>query len=223
MKHHDHQPESDFFIGARLSARRQKLGIPLEKAAKDIRVSVSRLGQIEADDFSSFAHPTYSRLFLVDYANYLRVPLDEIRDYLPGSKKLGTSDNRYLEVLLARQTFLHGDQFKSLRRLLFGVGAGLLVLILIGLGIYSWKTWKKFERVQPAAASPAATPLAAPRPIASPAAKPRPIVPPAPVLAPEPIRTAPEATPTPTPAAKATPTPFTLPPFEPSPRPKRPQ
>ena len=221
MKNHDQQPEGDFFIGARLSARRQKLGIQLEKAAKDIRVSVSRLSQIEADDFSSFAHPTYARLFLVDYANYLRVPLEEIRDYLPGSKKLGTSDNRYLEVLLARQTFLHGDQFKSLRRLLFGVGAGLLVLILIGLGIYFWKTWKKFERVQPATTSPAATPVATPRPIASPTAKPRPSITPASIT--EPIRTSPEATPTPTPAAKASPTPFTLPPFEPSPRPKRPQ
>jgi cytoskeletal protein RodZ len=215
LKHHDHQPESDFFIGARLSARRQKLGIQLEKAAKDIRVSVSRLSQIESDDFSSFAHPTYVRLFLVDYANYLHVPLDEIRDYLPGSKKLGTTENRYLEVLLARQTFLHGDQFKSLRRLLFGVGAGLLVLILIGLGIYFWKTWKKLERVQPVANASAALPAATPRP----AVKPRPSATPA--STPEVVRVLPEATPIP--AIKASPTPFTLPPFEPSPRPKRPQ
>ncbi len=215
MKNHDHQPESDFFIGARLSARRQKLGIQLEKAAKDIRVSVSRLSQIESDDFSSFAHPTYARLFLVDYANYLHVPLDEIRDYLPGSKKLGTTENRYLEVLLARQTFLHGDQFKSLRRLLFGVGAGLLVLILIGLGIYFWKTWKKLERVQPVANASAALPAATPRP----AVKPRPSATPA--STPEVVRVLSEATPTP--ATKASPTPFTLPPFEPSPRPKRPQ
>lgn len=219
MKHNDQQPEGDFFIGARLSARRQKLGILLEKAAKDIRVSVSRLSQIEADDFSSFAHPTYARLFLVDYANYLHVPLEEIRDYLPGSKKLGTTDNRYLEVLLARQTFLHGDQFKSLRRLLFGVGAGILVLILIGLGIYFWKTWKKLERVQPVATPPAALPVVTPRPVASPVVKPRPSV--TPSSTPEVLRVPPEATPTPT--SKASATPFTLPPFEPSPRPKRPQ
>lgn len=209
MKHNDQQPEGDFFIGARLSARRQKLGIQLEKAAKDIRVSASRLSQIEADDFSTFAHPTYARLFLVDYANYLRVPLEEIRDYLPGSKKLGTTDNRYLEVLLARQTFLHGDQFKSLRRLLFGVGAGIFFLILIVLCNYFWKTWKKLERVQPVAASPVASPNPKPRPSVTPASTP------------EVVRVLPEATPTP--ASKASPTPFTLPPFEPSPRPKRPQ
>ena len=214
MKHNDQQPEGDFFIGARLAARRQKLGIPLEKAAKDIRVSTSRLSQIETDDFSTFPHPTYARLFLVDYANYLRIPLEEIREYLPGSKQLGTTDNKYLEVLLARQTFLHGDQFKSLRRLVFGVGAGLLVLILIGSGIYFWKTWKKLERVQPGVAAPAA-----PKPIASPTAKPRPSATPA--STPEALRVLPEATPTP--ASKASPKPFTLPPFEPSPRPKRQQ
>jgi cytoskeletal protein RodZ len=214
LKHNDQQPEGDFFIGARLAARRQKLGIPLEKAAKDIRVSTSRLSQIETDDFSTFPHPTYARLFLVDYANYLRIPLEEIREYLPGSKQLGTTDNKYLEVLLARQTFLHGDQFKSLRRLVFGVGAGLLVLILIGSGIYFWKTWKKLERVQPGVAAPAA-----PKPIASPTAKPRPSATPA--STPEALRVLPEATPTP--ASKASPKPFTLPPFEPSPRPKRQQ
>ena len=214
MKHNDQQPEGDFFIGARLAARRQKLGIPLEKAAKDIRVSTSRLSQIEADDFSTFPHPTYARLFLVDYANYLRIPIDEIREYLPGSKKLGTTENNYLDVLLARQTFLHGDQFKSLRRLVFGVGAGLLVLILIGSGIYFWKTWKKLERVQPGVTAPAA-----PKPTASPTAKPRPSATPA--SSPDVLRVLPEATPTP--ASKASPTPFTLPPFEPSPRPKRQQ
>ncbi len=215
MKHNDQQPEGDFFIGARLAARRQKLGIPLEKAAKDIRVSTSRLSQIEADDFSTFPHPTYARLFLVDYANYLRIPIDEIREYLPGSKKLGTTENNYLDVLLARQTFLHGDQFKSLRRLVFGVGAGLLVLILIGSGIYFWKTWKKLERVQPGATPPAALPIASPKP----AATARPLA--APASAPDVLRVLPEATPPP--ASKASQTPFTLPPFEPSPRPKRQQ
>jgi hypothetical protein len=147
----------------------------------------------------------------------LRVPLEEIRDYLPGSKKLGTTENKYLEVLLARQTFLHGDQFKSLRRLVFGVGAGILVLILIGLGIYFWKTWKKLERVQPVANSQAALPVATPKPIAAPAPKTR--LPMA--TESESLRILPE--PTASAAAKPTPTPFTLPPFEPSPRPKRSQ
>ena len=218
MNNKDHQPEGDFFIGARLSARRQKLGIQVDKAAKDIRISASRLSQIEADDFSSFAHPTYARLFLVDYANYLRVPLEEIRDYLPGSTKLGSTDNKYLEVLLSKQTFLHGDQFKSLRRLLFGVGAGLVILILIALGIYFWKTWKKLERVEPSLNPAAAMSATTPKPTSS-SSKARPS--PSQASTPEAPRTATEATPTP--STKASPSPFSLPPFEPSPRSKRPQ
>ncbi|MEI8292656.1 MAG: helix-turn-helix domain-containing protein [bacterium] len=214
MKNKDHQPENDFFIGARLAARRQKLGIEMEKAARDIRVSVSRLSQIEVDDFSSFSHPTYARLFLVDYANYLRVPLEDVRDYLPGTRQLGSSDNSYLQVLLARQTLLHGDQFKSLRRLLFGVGAGLAFLILVAAGIYFWKTVQKLERVQTPITVPRAssqsTPVLAPKPH-PPTAK-----------LPNQDASSQTAEKTPTPLAKPSATPFTLPPFEPSSRPKRP-
>ena len=49
----------DFFVGARLGGARIKAGISLEKAAKDTRIRVQRLKEIEADDFSGFAHPTY--------------------------------------------------------------------------------------------------------------------------------------------------------------------
>jgi transcriptional regulator with XRE-family HTH domain len=118
LKRREQEAGDDLFVGGKLAARRQKAGITIEKAAKDTRIPVEKLLQIEADDLSGFAHPTYARMFLVDYANYLRVPLDEIRTNLPGSQKLGSGDNKYLDVLLATPGFLHGEQFKSLRRLL---------------------------------------------------------------------------------------------------------
>jgi cytoskeletal protein RodZ len=217
MKEHD----SDFFIGARLAARRQKNGIALEKAALDIRISTDRLRQIEEDDFSSFAHPTYARLFLVDYANYLRVPLEEIRDYLPGSRSLGGTDNNYLQVLLARQSFLHGEQFQSLRRLLFASGGVLALVILVVLAVFGWRTWKKFERVKPQPVPQSAvlsTPTPTPR-AALPATSSTPKSAATPVFSPTP-----SPTPSPKPRdADASPTPFTLPPFQPSSRPKPPQ
>ena len=158
MRDKQHHDGNDFFIGARLAARRQKVGIPIEKAAKDTRIPVTRLRAIECDDFSSFSHPTYARLFLTDYANYLGVPLEDIREYLPGVKGLGSADNNYLNVLLSKPGFLQGDQFKSIRRLLFAVGALLAALILIAAGIYIWRGWKKIERVQPAAPPAESTP-----------------------------------------------------------------
>lgn len=215
MKRREQEPGDDLFVGGKLAARRQKAGITVEKAAKDTRIPVEKLLQIEADDLSGFAHPTYARMFLVDYANYLRVPLDEIRTHLPGSQKLGSGDNKYLDVLLATPGFLHGEQFKSLRRLLIGIGAGVAVLLLIALAVYGWRTWNKFERVKPAAAVPeAATPEPTPEPL-----PPVLLAPIEPEPTPEPTAT-PTPTATPSPSPKISPTPFRLPPFQPSPRPR---
>ena len=238
MRDREQQDGGDFFIGARLAARRQKVGIPIDKAAKDTRIPVARLRAIECDDFSSFSHPTYARLFLTDYANYLGVPLDDIRDYLPGAKNLGSTDNNYLNVLLSKPGFLQGDQFKSIRRLLFAVGVLIGVLLLVGAGIYSWRAWKKIERVKPAPlpveveAMPAATPTPTPVPEATPEPTPAEILTKAPTS--DAIRIQPPLTPVATPAPKitpvprstatpvASPTPLTsLPPFEPAPRTKR--
>ena len=219
MKRKEQDPGDDLFVGGKLAARRQKAGIAIEKAAKDTRIPVEKLLQIEADDLSGFAHPTYARMFLVDYANYLRVPLDEIRTNLPGSRKLGSGDNKYLDVLLATPGFLHGEQFKSLRRLLIGIGAGLAVLLLIALAVYGWRTWKKFERVKPSSPPAAAVPEA-PTPLPTPEPLPPVLLEPIePEPTPEPTATpTPEASPSPSP--KISPTPFRLPPFQPSPRPR---
>ena len=238
MRDREQQDGGDFFIGARLAARRQKVGIPIDKAAKDTRIPVARLRAIECDDFSSFSHPTYARLFLTDYANYLGVPLDDIRDYLPGAKNLGSTDNNYLNVLLSKPGFLQGDQFKSIRRLLFAVGVLIGVLLLVGAGIYSWRAWKKIERVKPAPlpveveAIPAATPTPTPVPEPTPEPTPAEILTKAPTS--DAIRIQPPLTPVATPSPKitpvprstatpvASPTPLTsLPPFEPAPRTKR--
>jgi cytoskeletal protein RodZ len=246
LKDKQHHDGSDFFIGARLAARRQKVGVPIEKAAKDTRIPVARLRAIECDDFSSFSHPTYARLFLTDYANYLGVPLEDIREYLPGVKGLGSADNNYLNVLLSKPGFLQGDQFKSIRRLLFAVGALLAALILIAAGIYIWRGWKKIERVQPATPSAESTPapvealepLPTPIPVIESTPTPTPEPEPSPVETPMKVQTSdairiqppltPVATPLATPVPKsspkpvASPTPLTsLPPFQPVPRPKR--
>jgi cytoskeletal protein RodZ len=217
LKRKEQEAGDDLFVGGRLAAKRQKAGITIEKAAKDTRIPVARLLQIEADDFSSFAHPTYARMFLVDYANYLRVPLDEIRPALPGSQKLGSGDNKYLDVLLATPGFLQGEQFKSVRRLLIAIGAAIGVLLLIAVGIYSWRTWKKFERVKPAAI-PAATPAPLP-PVLFEPLEPTPQPSPIPTATPTPTPTA-TPTPSPSPSPAVSPTPFRLPPFQPSPRPR---
>lgn len=238
MKRNQPSEEGEFFIGARLAARRQKLGIPIDKAAKDIRMPLSRLRSLETDDFSGFPHPTYARLYLIDYANYLKIPLEDIQDYLPSNQKLGAADNGYLEVMLSKQNFMQSEQFKSLRRLLKFVGAGLAVILLIAAGVYFWRGWKNIERVQPAPEAVAPTLPEIPEETTEEetlveATAITVIEPPLPSI-PEPEPTAtPVPTPTPqlaqpyrypvaTPRPTASPT-MILPPFEPAPRLPRPQ
>ena len=203
-------------IGARLAARRSQAGIPVEKIAKDLRASVERVRAIESDDFSGFAHPTYARLFLLDYANYLRVPVDDIKAYLPGAGGMGSGENQYLDVLIANNGFLKGDQFKSIRLLLTGLGAGLSIVLLVILGIYSWRFWEKFERVQKVNI-PGAKALLKPEIKTTPAPKRVSMPVPSPTPVSIPSSTPMEPTPGPSPSA----TPFTLPPFKPAPIPKR--
>ena len=250
MKRNQPSEEGEFFIGARLAARRQKLGIPIDKAAKDIRMPLSRLRSLETDDFSGFPHPTYARLYLIDYANYLKIPLEDIHDYLPSNQKLGGTDNAYLEVMLSKQNFMQSEQFQSLRRLLKFVGAGLAVVLLIAAAVYFWRGWKKIERVQPAPDAPAIVDADNPVPLdeQESASLPPPsnlldgeetLIIEAPLPSnpePEPIKElaqpyryptgiatpTPEASPSPSPVSRTSPT-MILPPFEPAPRLPRPQ
>ncbi len=137
----------DFFIGARLAAAREKAGISLEKAAKDTRIRVARLREIESDDFSGFAHPTYARLFLLDYAEYLGVPQAEIRPILPDRMGPAGGGFQYIDALAADLPSKGVSPRTKRRRIaiLFLALAGLLVLTAVVL--YTYVTLQKIERV----------------------------------------------------------------------------
>ena len=161
----------DFFVGARLGGARIKAGITLEKAAKDTRIRVQRLREIEADDFSGFAHPTYSRLFLLDYAEYLGIPADEIRPLLPDRAGAAGGGFQYINALSSEfSTPVVEIRHKNsgLFRMLLIAGAVVLVGIV---GFFAYFTVKKIERVTgssslsgkslPAPVSPTPSPAAA--------------------------------------------------------------
>ena len=173
----------DFFVGARLGGARIKAGISLEKAAKDTRIRVQRLREIEADDFSGFAHPTYSRLFLLDYAEYLGVSADEIRPLLPDRAGAAGGGFQYINAL-SHDTLSPVVLMRSKRPKLLGIfiTAGLVLLLAV-VGLSAYFTVMKIRRVAgsaalsgktiagekpAAAASPAATaePEPTPEPIA---------------------------------------------------------
>ena len=137
----------DFFVGARLGGARIKAGISLEKAAKDTRIRVQRLREIEADDFSGFTHPTYSRLFLLDYAEYLGISPDEIRPLLPDRAGAAGGGFQYINAL-SRGPSSPVASIRTGRLVLLRVfvAAGL-VLLLSTAGLFTYLTVKKIQRV----------------------------------------------------------------------------
>lgn len=137
----------DFFIGARLGAARAKAGISLEKAAKDTRIRVLKLKELEADDFSGFAHPTYARLFLLDYAEYLGIPLDDIRSMLPDHAGPAAGGFQYIDALAAQNPRPSGPPRKRQGWVIMLLGASAGFILLLAAGLFTYFTLQKIERV----------------------------------------------------------------------------
>jgi len=130
-----------------LGAARSKAGIPLEKAAKDTRIRVQRLREIEADDFSGFAHPTYARLFLLDYAEYLGVPQDEIRPMLPDRAGSAGGGFQYIEVLSSELPAMKTSPRRRRLRILGFIVAIVMLALIAAIGLFTYFTMKKIEAV----------------------------------------------------------------------------
>ncbi|MEI6492443.1 MAG: helix-turn-helix domain-containing protein [Verrucomicrobiota bacterium] len=143
----------DFFVGARLGGARIKAGISLEKAAKDTRIRVQRLREIEADDFSGFTHPTYSRLFLLDYAEYLGLSRDEVRPLLPDRAGSAGGGFQYINALSrdpSSPVVPMPYKRPNLLRIFVAAVVGL-ILVVGGLSVYSMiKKIERLPRLSPA-------------------------------------------------------------------------
>jgi len=152
-----------------LGAARAKAGISIEKAAADTRISVQRLLELEADDFSGFPHPTYSRLFLIDYAEYLGLPRDEIRPLLPDRAGPAPGGFQYIVALSANLPAMAKSSRRRRLRLFVVLGTAVLFVLLLTAGILTCFTIKKIERVARSkpVAELTAPPEAAPQPAPS--------------------------------------------------------
>lgn len=150
-------------LGARFTAARTALGWTVEDAARILRMRPGLVRDLEANNLQNFSHPSYARLSLLDYARLLRLPLEEIRPWLPDPGSPGSLDYQYLEQFsdpkpaARREEVL--EQAKPARPLL-GFLQVVLFLIVIGLLAYGYIFFLNLNRIaSPAQAGP--TPAAA--------------------------------------------------------------
>ena len=107
-------------VGKQLQEARLARNWTPELAARETKIKVDRLGDLERDDYSHFTSPTYARGFVRTYARALG--LDEYRILRQLDNKLPDDDSANIDPHAARE------------RTWLGVGVGLVEHAVIGDG-----------------------------------------------------------------------------------------
>jgi len=133
-------------LGAQLAAAREKRGLAIEKVSSETHIRVQRLREIERDDYSQFSHPSYARMYVIDYAKYLRIPISRIRRLLPEAGECGAGGYQYLQDTPCDYMQTNVRSFR--RRRLVPKLATAVLLVLFGLGGFKfWITLRDIERL----------------------------------------------------------------------------
>jgi cytoskeleton protein RodZ len=134
-------------LGAQFAAAREKRGLTLERASSETCIRAERLREIERDDYSHFSHPSYARMFAIDYARYLGIPISRVRRLLPESGQSGGEGYQYLRETPCAYMRTDAGLFARRKRLLPKLGiAAVLVLLSLG-GFKLWITFRDIERI----------------------------------------------------------------------------
>jgi cytoskeletal protein RodZ len=134
-------------LGAQFAAARERRGLSIEKVSSETHIRVQRLREIERDDFSQFSHPSYARMFAIDYAKYLGIPISRVRRLLPDAGECGAEGYQYLQETPCDYMRTDIRSFRGRRRFVPKlVTAALLVLLGFG-GFKLWITLRDIERL----------------------------------------------------------------------------
>jgi cytoskeletal protein RodZ len=132
-------------LGAYFAMVREKRGLSIEKVASETHMGIQRVREMERDDFSSFPHSSYARMYAIDYAKYLGIPISRVRRMLPEAGEQGWGGHQYLQEKAC--DYMRTDFTSPRRRLLPKLGAAAL-LVLVGLGGFKfWITLRDIERL----------------------------------------------------------------------------
>ncbi|MEO8206255.1 MAG: helix-turn-helix domain-containing protein [Chthoniobacterales bacterium] len=144
-------------LGAILAQAREAKGVSLEQAARDTKIRASQLRDMEKDNISHFAHPSYARLFLRDYAKYLGLARPDVEDFLPESGECSSEGMEYLEGYSNEEklgALLRNDTPVRRTSPLAVFGGVVLSLLVLSLAFYVWHLNKDLERANRGAQTP---------------------------------------------------------------------
>jgi cytoskeletal protein RodZ len=134
-------------LGTQFAAVRQKRGLTIERVSSETHIRVQRLREIERDDFSRFAHPSYARMFAMDYAKYLGIPISRIRRLLPEAGECGTEGYQYLQETACDYMSTSVRPFRRRRRAIRRLATTAVLILLSFGGLKVWTTVRDIERL----------------------------------------------------------------------------
>jgi cytoskeletal protein RodZ len=194
-------------VGAKLKKARVAKKVAIERAAKETRIRVDRLEDIERDDFTNFPNLAYAKGFLTIYARYLGVDISEYLRSFDTGNPIGTQDYGYLNRSETTPRAPREEAPSGPNPLFILLGfIALCIALLTTFHLYTGA-----QRLGLVAAPPGASPtpepvLATPTPPPAPAAGTAPAAPAAPAAPPVAAAIpAPAAAPVATPAPTAAP------------------
>ena len=144
-------------LGTQFATARERRGLSIEQASSETRIRVQRLREIEHDDYSQFSHPSYARMYAIDYAKYLGIPISRVRRLLPEAGECGAGGYQYLQETPCDYMRTNVRSFRRKRlvpKLVTAVlhcafsawedsSSGLLCAILNGSASIAWLTRKR--------------------------------------------------------------------------------
>lgn len=84
--------KSRLTAGQVLSERREKLGLTVEECAETLKLSVSKIKAIEADNDAPFTSETFLRGYLKNYAKLVDLSADDVLYYFDAQRQVHVSD-----------------------------------------------------------------------------------------------------------------------------------
>ncbi len=138
-------------LGMKLLQAREAAGLSIEEVANILRMRLTLVRAMESDDLTSFSHPSYARLSLLDYTRFLRIPTEEIRDWLPDIGGPSIDGCNYLDNFselrpaARRQEML--DKEKSAQNPLTIVIRIILLVVILGLLAAGYVLYRNLGRI----------------------------------------------------------------------------
>lgn len=139
--------QTDTPLGMLLATERQRCGIPIEQAARDTRIRVQRLREIESDDFGQFPNPSYARMFLIDYAKYLGLSFQEIEPLLPDQGAFGIEGYQYLQEAPPKLDAVRAMRPLRTRRLMPVLATAAALMIGLMVTFKGYTVWRNLHRL----------------------------------------------------------------------------